>query len=93
MPSDSPMPSPDINAPSPTSSVSIEDLNVQNLNYDQSFNSLSSTNEYMINSSMESSNNDVDAYIPTTIINIVKPYTIPEPYSVVPGMITFLIWF
>lgn len=83
MPSDSPMPSPDINAPSPsTSSVSIEDLNMHNINYDTVLNS----DKYTMNSSMENSINDTDIYVPTTVINNIKSYIAPETYTTVQGM-------
>ncbi|XP_026821927.1 regulation of nuclear pre-mRNA domain-containing protein 2 isoform X3 [Rhopalosiphum maidis] len=80
MPTDSPMPSPDINAPSPSSSsVSIEDLTVHNINYDTVLNS----DKYMINSSMENSINDSDIYVPTTVINNIKSYIAPDTYTTV----------
>uniref|UniRef100_A0A2H8TWT7 Regulation of nuclear pre-mRNA domain-containing protein 2 n=2 Tax=Melanaphis sacchari TaxID=742174 RepID=A0A2H8TWT7_9HEMI len=80
MPTDSPMPSPDINAPSPsTSSVSIEDLNVQNVNYDTVLNS----DKYVTNSSMENSVNDADIYVPSMVINNVKSYITPDTYTTV----------
>lgn len=80
MPTDSPMPSPDINAPSPsTSSVSIEDLNIHNINYDTVLNS----DKYMMNSSIENSINDTDIYVPTTVINNIKSYITPETYTTV----------
>lgn len=83
MPTDSPMPSPDINAPSPsTSSVSIEDLNIHNINYDTVLNS----DKYMMNSSMENSINDTDIYVPTTVINNIKSYITPETYTTVQGI-------
>jgi len=83
MPTDSPMPSPDINAPSPsTSSVSIEDLNVQNINFDN----MSNVNKYMINSSMENSINDTDIYVPTTVVCNTKSFITPETYNTVQGM-------
>jgi len=83
MPTDSPMPSPDINAPSPsTSSVSIEDLNLQNINYDTVLNS----DKYMMNSAMENSINDTDIYVPTTVINNIKSYITPDTYTSVQGM-------
>jgi len=83
MPTDSPMPSPDINAPSPsTSSVSIEDLNMHNINYDTVLN----TDKYTMNSSMENSINDTDIYVPTTVINNIKSYIAPETCTTVQGM-------
>jgi len=83
MPTDSPMPSPDINAPSPsTSSVSIEDLNIHNINYNTVLNS----DKYMMNSSMENSINDTDIYVPTTVINNTKSYITPDTYTRVQGM-------
>lgn len=92
MPTDSPMPSPDINAPSPsTSSVSIEDLNVQNINFD----STSNANKYMINSSMENIINDTDIYVPTTVVCNTKSFIEPETYNTVQGMFNlfFLLYF
>jgi len=83
MPTDSPMPSPDINAPSPsTSSVSIEDLNVQNINFDN----FSNANKYVINSSMETSINNTDIYVPTTVVSNTKSIITPETYNAVQGM-------
>lgn len=77
MPTDSPMPSPDINAPSPSSSsVSIEDINVHNINYDTVLNS----DKYMINSSVENSINDADIYVPT-VVNNIKSYVAPDKYT------------
>jgi hypothetical protein len=87
MPTDSPMPSPDINAPSPSSSsVSIEDLTVHNINYDTVLNS----DKYMINSSMENSINDSDIYVPTTVINNIKSYVAPDTYTTVQGMLIYI---
>lgn len=84
MPTDSPMPSPDINAPSPsTSSVSVEDI--QNI----SFENISNTCNFMINSSMENTNNDSDVYVPTTVVTNIKPYIVPESYNTVQGMSKF----
>jgi hypothetical protein len=81
MPTDSPMPSPDVNAPSPsTSSVSAEDI--QNI----SFENLSNPSNYMINSSMENMTNDSDVYIPTTVVTKIKPYIAPKSYNTVQGM-------
>ncbi|XP_025412490.1 uncharacterized protein LOC112684960 isoform X2 [Sipha flava] len=78
MPTDSPMPSPDVNAPSPsTSSVSAEDI--QNI----SFENLSNPSNYMINSSMENMTNDSDVYIPTTVVTKIKPYIAPKSYNTV----------
>lgn len=85
MPTDSPMPSPDINAPSPsTSSVSIEDLNISNVvNYEN----ISSTDKYTVNTSIENCNNDTDIYVPTTVTtNIKSSYVMPESFSTVQGM-------
>lgn len=86
MPTDSPMPSPDINAPSPsTSSVSIEDLNSQNINYDHNHHILNSDK---FNSTMESSNNvnnDNDVYVPTTVTKI-KSFIATETYNTVQGL-------
>lgn len=87
MPTDSPMPSPDINAPSPsTSSVSIEDLNIHNINYDTVLNS----DKYMMNSSIENSINDTDIYVPTTVINNIKSYITPDTYTTVQGMSNYI---
>lgn len=88
MPTDSPMPSPDINAPSPsTSSVSIEDLNIHNINYDTVLNS----DKYnMINSSIENSINDTDIYVPTTVINNIKSYITPDTCTTVQGMSNYI---
>lgn len=83
MPTNSPMPSPDINAPSPTSSVSIEDLNVQNISYE----AVSDVNKYMINSSLETINNDSDIYVPTTVATNIKSYVTTESYNTVQGML------
>lgn len=87
MPTDSPMPSPDINAPSPTtSSISIEDLNIPNLNYEHN---IVNSGEYNImNSSLENSNNVnniTDVYVPTTVSNI-KTYITTESFNTVQGM-------
>lgn len=82
MPTDSPMPSPDVNAPSPSSSsVSIEDLSVHNINYDTVLNS----DKYMTNSSVENSINDADIYVPT-VVNNIKSYVAPDKYTNVQGM-------
>lgn len=81
MPTDSPMPSPDINAPSPsTSSVSVEDLSVQNTSFD-----ISNTDKYSI-SSMENSNNNTDVYVPTTVVSNIKSYITPDSFNTVQGM-------
>lgn len=86
MPTDSPMPSPDINAPSPSSSsVSIEDLNVHNINYDTALNS----DKYMMNSSVENSINDADIYVPT-VVNNIKSYVAPDKYTSVQGMLNYI---
>lgn len=83
MPTDSPMPSPDINAPSPsTSSVSVEDLSVQNISFDN----MSNTDKYLINSSMENSNNISDVYVPTTVVTNIKSYVTPNSFNTVQGM-------
>lgn len=84
LPTDSPMPSPDINAPSPsTSSVSIEDVHSQNLSYD----SMPNTGKYMIKSS-ENCNNTTDIYVPTTVVtNISKSFVTTEPYNTVQGLL------
>jgi len=89
MPTDSPMPSPDINAPSPsTSSVSIEDVNVKNINFDSvSLN----TRKVEQNSSIESCNNDVDVYVPTTVVNNTKSFITPESYTTVQGILNSFI--
>lgn len=82
LPTDSPMPSPDINAPSPsTSSVSVEDLNVKNTN----FNNIPNIGKYMLNSSMENSINDTDIYVPTTVVSNTKSFITPEIYNTVQG--------
>lgn len=79
MPTDSPIPSPDINAPSPsTSSVSIEDINVQNLNYD----SIPKTDNY---TSSENGNNTTEIYIPTTVVSNIKSFVTTESYNTVQG--------
>lgn len=89
MPTDSPMPSPDINAPSPsTSSVSVEDLSVQNISFDN----ISKTDKYSINSSMENSNNISDVYVPTTVVTNTKSYVTPNSFNTVQGMFYFLLW-
>lgn len=86
MPTDSPMPSPDINAPSPSSSsVSIEDLNVHNTNYDSALNS----DKYMMNFSLENSISDADVYVPT-VVNNIKSYVAPETYTNVQGMLNYI---
>lgn len=80
MPSDSPLPSPDINAPSPsTSSVSVEEI--QNTNLEN----VSITSNCMINSSMENTNNDSNVYVPTTVVTNIKPYITTESYNIVQG--------
>lgn len=86
MPTDSPMPSPDVNAPSPSSSsVSIEDLNAHNINYDTVLNS----DKYMMNSSVENSINDADIYVPT-VVNNIKSYVAPDKYTNVQGMLNYI---
>lgn len=86
MPTNSPMPSPDINAPSPsTSSVSIEDINVQNISFDQNSDNLSNANNYVTNSSIKNSDNEVDVYVPTTVVSN-KPYIAPQSYNTVQGI-------
>lgn len=85
MPTDSPMPSPDINAPSPSSSsVSIEDINVHNINYDTV-----NSDKYMMNSSVENSINDADIYVPT-VVNNIKSYVTPDKYTNVQGMLNYI---
>lgn len=93
MPTDSPMPSPDINAPSPsTSSVSIEDIIVQNISFDQNFDNVSIANNYVANSSIKNIDNEVDAYVPTTVVN--KPYIAPVSYNTVQGIFNlFLVYY
>lgn len=60
--------SPYINAPPPlTSSMSIEDLNIHNINYDT-----------VLNSDNIDSINDTDIDVPTTVINNTKSYITPE---------------
>lgn len=85
MPTNSPMPSPDINAPSPsTSSVSIEDLSIHNLSYEHKH----ILNSDKLNFSMENSdivNNDNDVYVPTTIAKI-KSYMTPETINTFQGL-------
>lgn len=90
MPTNSPMPSPDINAPSPsTSSVSIEDINVQNISFDQNFDNLSNVSNYVTNSSLKNSNNEVDVYVPTTVVSN-KPHVAPESFNAVQGIFNLL---
>lgn len=85
MPTDSPMPSPDINAPSPsTSSVSIEDVNIKNINFDSVS---SNTGKFEQNSSVETCNNDVDVYVPTTVVNNTKSFITPESYTAIQGIL------
>lgn len=88
MPTDSPMPSPDINAPSPSSSsVSVEDLSAQNISFDSISNA---ADKFLINSSMENSHNNSDVYVPTTVVTNIKSYVTPDSFSTVQGMFTFL---
>lgn len=83
MPIDSPMPSPDINAPSPSnSSGSIEDLHLDNVIVEN----LSDANKYMINSSIENSISDTDVYVPTTVVSNNQLYITPESYNTVQGI-------
>lgn len=83
------MPSPDINAPSPsTSSVSVEDLSLPNISFDN----VSKTDKYSINSSMENSNNISDVYVPTTVVTNIKSYATPNSFNTVQGMFYFLLW-
>lgn len=89
MPTDSPMPSPDINAPSPsTSSVSIDESSVQMI----SFENISNTDKYVINSSLENSNNNTDIYVPTTVVTNIKSFITPESYNTVQGMFKFIFY-
>lgn len=81
MPTDSPMPSPDINAPSPsTSSVSVEDVNVRNINFE----SVSNAGNFVLNASAEGSCNN-DVYVPTAVVNNTKTFVTPESYNTVQG--------
>lgn len=83
MPIDSPIPSPDINAPSPSnSSESIEDLHLDNVIVEN----LPDANRYMINSSIENSINDTDVYVPTTVVSNNQLYITPESYNTVQGI-------
>lgn len=68
MPTDCRLLSPDTNESfSSTSSMSIEDLNIHNINYDT-----------VLNSDNIDSINDTDIDAPTTIINNTKSYITPE---------------
>lgn len=82
------MPSPDINAPSPsTSSVSVEDLNVQHIE------NLLNTDKYTMNSSMENITNEIDVYVPTTIVNNAKSFITPESFSTIDNSVQGMILF
>lgn len=84
MPTDSPLPSPDINAPSPsTSSVSIEDLNLSNINFE----SITNTGNYAMISAMENTNHDSDMYVPTVVATNIKSYVTSDSYGTVQGML------
>ncbi|XP_050520069.1 uncharacterized protein LOC126893693 isoform X2 [Daktulosphaira vitifoliae] len=83
MPTDSPMPSPDINAPSPsTSSVSIEDFNLSSFNLEN----ISQPSNYLANAtSIE--NNSNNAYIPAPSGDEnMKMYASTESYNTVQDM-------
>lgn len=84
LPTDSPMPSPDINAPSPSSSsVSIEDIHSQNLSYD----SMPNTGKYTIKS-LENCNNTTDIYTPATVENnFNNSFVTTESYNTVQGLL------
>lgn len=83
MPIDSPMPSPDINAPSPSnSSESIENLHLENVIVEN----LSNASKYMINPSVQNSISDTDIYIPTTVVSNTQLYVTPESYNTVQGI-------
>jgi len=78
-PTDSTRPLPDINAPHrSTSSMSIEDVNLHNINYGTVLNS----NKCMMNFSIKNSIN-----VPTTGINNFRTYITPDMYTTVRGML------
>lgn len=78
MQTDSAIPLSDINDPPLlTSPVSIEKLNVHNINDETLLNPAN----YMKNFSMKNS-----IEVPTTVINKIKPYITPDMYTTVQGM-------
>ncbi|XP_050442721.1 uncharacterized protein LOC126846907 isoform X2 [Adelges cooleyi] len=78
LPTDSPMPSPDINAPSPSSSsVSIEDINMPNFNIEN----ISNASDFLINNSSSIENNDNEIYVPTINSDSIKSYVPSETYN------------